>query len=117
MSGYNPRVNLPNGEEAIVEDRKLRDYVLNILHPVGRHHAALFRDLLGIGATNSDVLRSALVEAASTESVTREAKTPFGTKYEMTFEVTGPKGRKAVRAVWILDDGKLIPRLVTCFVE
>lgn len=110
-------MNLPNGEQAIVEDRKLRDYILNSLHPVGRHHAAFFRDLLGIGPANLDVLRAALLRSASTESVTRETKTPFGTKYEMALEVTGPNGRKDVRAVWILDDGTLIPRLVTCFVE
>jgi hypothetical protein len=41
-------MRLPNGERVLIEDRKLLDYVLNPLHPVGRHHAALFAQLLGI---------------------------------------------------------------------
>jgi hypothetical protein len=110
-------MKLPNGEQAIVEEGKLREYVLNVHHPVGRHHAELFWELLGIGTENLEVLRSALLEAAATEPVTREVRTAHGVKYEMRFEAAGPRGAKLVRAVWIIDHGATRPRLVTCFVE
>jgi len=116
-SSYNALMRLPNGERAIVEERKLREYVLNVYHPVGRHHAALFRELLGIGAGNFEVLRTALLRAAATEAVTAEVRTAHGVKYEMSVEVSGPRGTKGVRAIWIIDEGAIRPRLVTCFVE
>ena len=110
-------VRLPNGERAIVEESKLRGYVLNPQHPVGRHHARLFNEWLGIHQGNLDILRTALVSAASKEPVTREVATPYGTKFEMRVEVLGPRGARSVRAVWIVERGGDRPRLVTCFVE
>jgi hypothetical protein len=114
---YNAQVRLPNGAEAIVEERKLREYVLSVAHPIGRHHAALFRELLGIGVGNMDHLRTALLQAAASETITREVRTPHGMKYEMRFELRGPRGTKFVRAVWIISERETRPRLVTCFVE
>lgn len=110
-------MRLPNGDAAVVEERKLRDYVLNVAHPVGRHHAALFRELLGIGVSNVELLRTALLNAAATEPVTREVRTPHGVKYEMRFECHGMKATQIVRAVWIINERETRPRLVTCFVE
>ena len=110
-------MKLPNGERAIVEDSKLREYVLNPHHPVGRHHARLFDELLGIHQGNLEILRIALVSAASREPVTREIVTPYGTKFEMRVDVLGPRGARSVRAVWIVERLGDRPRLVTCFVE
>ena len=110
-------VKLPNGERAIVEDSKLREYVLNPHHPVGRHHARLFDEWLGIHQGNLEILRTGLVSAASREPVTREMVTPYGTKFEMGVDVLGPRGARSVRAVWIVERGGDRPRLVTCFVE
>ena len=114
---YNVVVKLPSGDQALVEEPKLRDYVLNARHPVGRHLAALFWDLLGIGTGNMEVLESALLRAAATEPVTREVRTGYGVKYEMRFELSSPRGNRPVRAVWIIEEGATRPRLVTCFVE
>jgi len=110
-------MRLPNGECAIVGDRKLVEYVLNRRHPVGRHHAALFDRLRGIGLDNFKVQQDALLEAAVTAEVSRGLKTPFGQKYEMRFEVNGPVGPKSVLAVWIVEHGQDRPRLITCYVE
>jgi len=71
-------MRLPNGDHALVEDAKLRDYVLNPRHPVGRHHAALFERLFGIRLGNAEVLKDALLRAAANEVVTREVATPYG---------------------------------------
>jgi len=110
-------MTLPNGHLAVVEDAKLHGYVLNPAHPVGRHHAVLFDTLLGISLRNADVLKEALLSAATEEEVFREHASPYGRKYEMRFPIVGPKGEKAVRAVWIVDEGGNRPRLVTCYVE
>jgi len=76
-----------------------------------------FLELLGIGSGNLKALHDALTRAAATEPVAREVRTPQGVKYEMRLEVSGPRGAKPVRAVWIIEKGASLPRLVTCFVE
>ncbi len=111
------RMKLPHGERAVVDDRKLREYVLNPAHPVGRHHAVLFSRLLGIDLSNPDRLREALLSAAKQAPVGREVVTEHGRKYETRFTMAGPEGEKTVLAVWILDAGSDRPRLVTCYVE
>lgn len=107
-------MKLPNGHRAVVEDAKLRDYVLNPTHPVGRHHAVLFDRLLGIDVGRADVLKRALLSAAANEPVFREVETGHGRKYEMRFPLQAQRGKKIVRAVWIIEHGHEHPRLVTC---
>ncbi|TVQ42895.1 MAG: hypothetical protein EA370_00040 [Wenzhouxiangella sp.] len=36
---------LPNPEQAVVDERKIRDYLLSPVHAVGRHKAQFFRAL------------------------------------------------------------------------
>ena len=60
-------MKLPNGDRAIVDIVKLRDYCLNPLHPVGRHKARVFQAALGIGREDAEALRMILLAAARDE--------------------------------------------------
>ena len=108
---------LPAGEQAVVEDAKLLDYVLNPEHPVGRHHAGLFERLLGITRVNYEVLKEQLLQAAVSLEVEPGRPSPFGEKFEMRCPVRGPLGTRAVLAVWMREEGQASPRLITCSVE
>jgi hypothetical protein len=48
---------IPNGELAIVDIRKLRDYCPNLNHNTGKHKARLFLYILGITAEDAEDLR------------------------------------------------------------
>ena len=74
---------LPAGEQAVVEDAKLLDYVLNPEHPIGRHHAGLF-------------------EVSRVPSVRSSRCVP----------VQGPIEKRPVLAVWMRADGRTTPRLI-----
>lgn len=108
---------LPAGEQAVVEDAKLLDYVLNPEHPVGRHHAGLFERLLGITRVNFELLKEQLLQAAVSVGVEAGQPSPFGQKFEMRFPVRGPLGTRPVLAVWMHEQGQASPRLITCYVE
>ena len=110
-------MKLPGGERAIVEDAKLLDYVLNPAHPVGRHHARLFEQLLGIRRENCLVLKRALLDAARERDAEAGQASPYGRKFEMRLPVTGPSGTRTVLAVWLVERHTDRPRLITCFVE
>ena len=108
---------LPAGKQAVVEDAKILDYVLNPEHPLGRHHAKLFEGLLGITRVNYQVLKEQLLRAAVTVQVEAGKPSPFGQKFEMRVLVRGPLGTRPVLAVWMHEQGQASPRLITCYVE
>ena len=106
-------MRVPNAELAIVSDVKLLRYVLNLSHPIGGPHAFLFDRLLGINLTCADVLRQALLHAVRDEEAVEGQTSPYGTKYEVRFDMTGPRGRYTVLSIWIILTGSLAPQLVT----
>jgi hypothetical protein len=110
-------VKLPNGHRAIVTDDKLLGYLLNEGHPTQPGHAELFRLLLGITPANAVVLRTALLEAAASHEVTPGGPSPFGVKYEVRFDMAGPRRSYTILSVWIVEHGQTDPRLITAFIE
>lgn len=85
-------MKLPNGNRAVITDDKLLLYLVNEDHETQAGHAELFRILLGIGNENADLLRSSLLAAAATQDATPGSPSPFGVKYEIRFDMTGPRG-------------------------
>ncbi len=61
---------LPNGKDAIVDIRKLRDYCLNSDNLRGSNKARVFAAALGITAADAEFLREKLLDAAQTNEVT-----------------------------------------------
>lgn len=102
-------MKLPNGRRAIVTDEKLYGYLVNEDHAVQPGHAELFRLLLGITPANADVLRSALLDAAATNEASPGGPSPFGMKYEIGFEMAGPRGTFTILSVWIIAHGQPDP--------
>ena len=62
-------VKLPNGDRAVVDIRKIRDYSLNPDHPGGGHKARVFRAVLGLGRENATTVAATLLELAATSDV------------------------------------------------
>jgi hypothetical protein len=110
-------MRLPNGDRAVVDDRKLLQFILSPSHPHGRTHAHLFDRLLGINLTNADVLRQALLQAAATGDAILGEMSDFGQKYEIRFTFSGPRGVYNVLSVWMIESSGDVPRLVTAYIE
>jgi hypothetical protein len=107
------QVSLPNPEQAVIDDAKLRDYLLSPTHPVGRFKAPFFA-ALGYTQENWHQLGQDLRE----QHVGRQAQTgdltKYGQKYRIVAEFRGPSGRIAnVVSVWIVLLGEDFPRFVT----
>jgi len=49
-------MRVPNGEQATVDVRKLRDYCMNPLHPEGKHKARLFAAALSMTDGDAEAL-------------------------------------------------------------
>ncbi len=106
---------LPDADHAVVEPRKLRDYLLSPSHPVGRFKAAF---LAGLGYTQEDwgVLSADLRQQAITGIARTVQATRFGQKYEVTGFLKGPAGKRVeVVSVWIILSDEEFPRFITAF--
>ena len=106
---------LPGAQFAIIEERKIADYLLSGSHPAGRAKAAFFRRH-GFAAAAWTTLRDALLDHARTAPAISVADTPFGRKYVLEGPLAAPDGRAPrIRAVWFIEIGETRPRFVTAY--
>lgn len=110
-------MKLPNGDRAVVDIAKLRDYCLNPEHPRGRHKARVFASALGIGKDQADELREALLQAAADGDAVATDKDEYGQRFVLDFTMRASDGRSAiVRSSWIILTDDDLPRLTSCYV-
>jgi len=107
---------LPDGDRAIVDVTKLRDYCLNPGHPVGKHKARVFASALGLTATDVALLHSALRMAAATGDAVAGRHLEHGQLYTVDFLMHVGAREAMVRSGWIIRRGEGVPRLTTCYV-
>jgi hypothetical protein len=110
-------MKLPNGHEAIIDEENILNYLLDPLHRYGRHHAELFRRLLGIDRGSRRRLYEALEVAAGDGEAIAGRASEFGAKYEIKFSMTGPSKDHIIQSIWMIRSGESRPRLVTAYVE
>ncbi|MGB9486133.1 MAG: DUF6883 domain-containing protein [Terriglobia bacterium] len=109
-------MKLPNGDRAVVDLAKLRDYCLNEQHLRGRHKARVFSSALGTTSEDAEILRQTLLDAAVERSATLGEQDDYGQRYVLDFPMTGPRGSATVRSLWIVLTSEKVPHLVTCYV-
>jgi len=70
-------MRLPNAEKAIIERRKLTEYLLSETHPTGRFKARFFKKL-GFEQADVEKFEEWLRSIALNESVTEVVSSPYG---------------------------------------
>lgn len=108
-------MRLPNGDRAIVDETKVRDYLLSVSHPIGRFKALFFREL-GYVEGDWEKLLNELRELGSTGEAHPGQSSEYGQKFEIRGTIEGPSGTRAsIVTVWIVLTGEDVPRLVTAY--
>ncbi|HDP34197.1 MAG TPA: hypothetical protein ENN29_03700 [Candidatus Hydrogenedentes bacterium] len=106
---------LPNCENAIVEQEKVINYLLNQKHPYGAGKARFFADR-GFCIGQWKLLRDALNEHGCRHEVVTEYETGFGPRCSVEGELNTPDGHcPNIRSVWQMDKGASAPRLITAY--
>jgi len=109
-------MRLPEAERAIIDARKLREYILSFEHPVGRFKALYFARL-GFAEDNWQELRSELERIAREGEAEIAEKTDYGQKYLVSATLVGPARSAQIVTVWIVLDDETAPRFVTAYPE
>ena len=108
-------MNLPNGEHAVIQADKLRDYLLDVAHPDGFGKAAFFT-AMGFQREAWETLADALRKIAGNSHVTKSMTSMHGQKYIVDGVLRTLIGQSIiVRTIWIVDKGETQPRLVTAY--
>jgi uncharacterized protein DUF6883 len=111
------RLNEITSRTGIIAADKIADYVLSPSHPDGRGKAAY---LAVLGYTRDDwrQLESDLRSQHVVLDAAPGRASPYGVKYEIVGNLTGPNGRTGrIRTVWIVRHDEDVPRLVTLIPE
>ncbi len=107
---------IPDAHRAVVEDVKVRDYLLNLSHPDGGSKAIWFHSLGYHRDKWQDLVDDLLTIAQNCTTFDTEV-TRFGVKYKALGTVGRYEHRPGVVVtVWIVEDDDP-PRLVTAYPE
>src|SRR5229473_6375323 len=107
-------MKLPNGENAIVDLRKLESYCLNAQHWRGRHKARVFASV-GIREGDAEELRTALLTAARNNEAQLATASIYGERYVVDFDLARQARTVKIRSTWIVLIGEGVPRLTSCY--
>jgi hypothetical protein len=108
-------MKLPAADRAIVDDAKVRDYLLSPEHPVGRYKARVFA-VAGYDRENWPQLRDDLRALAGAIDVTPSPPDTFGQRFVGTGRLIGPTGRALpIVTVWLISSTGEPPRLITAY--
>ncbi len=102
--------------DCIIDEVKIRDYLLNLDHADGRPKALFF---LGGGFVldNPEQLKAALRRHLFDNPITKRESDRFGgERLAIDAPMLVPDGRTPmVRSVWTVDKGHTAPRLITAY--
>ena len=108
-------MKLPNADQAVVEQEKIVEYLLNLQHRFGGSKARFFGQF-GFSPEEWVVLADALREDGRRSEVSKGKETGFGPHYKVEGGSLCPDGRcPRVRTVWQMDKGQITPRLITAY--
>lgn len=108
---------LPNVDRALIEDAKVRDYLLSGSHPVGRFKSVVF-SALGYTQYEWMLLAVDLLALARSHPATAEQTSAHGQKYVVSGKLSGPNGRTGqFKTIWLVRTGEDFPRFVTALPE
>jgi hypothetical protein len=106
---------IPYAENLHVPLTKLVGYLLDPEHPFGGGKAEWFAGQ-GYHRGNADRLADDLIELARKSQNWLSTTTRFGVKYAVRGSVKTPRGRKvSLTTIWFIDDGRIVPRLITAY--
>ena len=106
---------LPNFAEAVVDEAKLRDYLLSETHPLGRFKAKFFAGL-GYSSQNWEAFRADLLAAVASEEAVSQGESQYGEKFQVLCTLEGPADRSArIVTIWVVRHEEQFPRFVTAY--
>jgi filamentous hemagglutinin len=107
--------SLRNADRAVIDEGKVRGYLLNPLHARGGHKARMFAAALGYRRFDHARLIRQIREGILRHEAVLIDLTPHGERFRVEISVVGPAGWAVVRTLWIVRTGENVPRLTSAY--
>lgn len=108
-------MRIPNGDRAIVDEAKVRNYLLSPEHPVGRYKARVFA-AAGYRRREWRQLLDDLRALAATAEAQPGHTDPFGQRWIVTGNLHTPTaGLLPIRTIWLIPSEGESPRFITAY--
>lgn len=108
-------MTLPNINNLLVPEEKIKNYLLSFEHRDGRSKANFFTKF-GFLRDNWQELANALEAHAKEYEVVKIEPSPFGKRYIIEGAIQCPDGRKpSIRAIWFIGFDEEFSRFVTAY--
>jgi hypothetical protein len=105
----------PNAHRATIPPRKLSEYLLNPLHPVGGPKASWFL-MLGYQTEVPELLAADLLEIVGSSDAFDSLPDSFGVKYVVRGVLRTPSGGLVpLQSIWMIKKRSDVPRLVSAY--
>jgi hypothetical protein len=98
---------LRNAGNAVIDERKIRDYALNMNSADGRHKARVIRAATGLTRENYREVIDQIRQAILVSEAEPIEPTPYGLRFSVAMTISGPTGSLRVRTAWIYRSGKM----------
>ena len=117
---HKEKVQIPiNGRRDIrYSERKIKDYLLNLNHPIGGTKAKFLQDVLGYNAQDSRLFYNNIVNAIVKRVPNETIKTEYGIKHVYNTKLVGKYSKSiSVNIVVIVqkDKGRVTYKIVTVY--
>jgi hypothetical protein len=110
-------MKIPNAVDAIIEEVKLTEYLLNANHRRGSSKARLLISL-GYSARDWQCLDQDIRRQHLAADFVEQRDTAWGQRYDIVAPLTGPIGDTVMfHSIWQIDLGSAQPRLITMYPE
>ena len=106
---------LPNAAHAVIDERKIRDYLLDPSHPLGRHKARVFESALGYRQADFRDLIDQIRQGILRRESEAMDSTPHGDRFRVDVPIAGPGGQVVVRTLWIIRTNEDVARLTSAY--
>jgi hypothetical protein len=109
-------MKLPNFQNAVIDEAKLRDYCLNPQHPRGKHKARMFRSALGLTVKDTATLRQMILDGIAVFEAEIGEADEYGQRFTVDIDVVTQRRVVRIRSGWIVRKNEDFPRLTTSYV-
>lgn len=108
-------MKIPNNNLSFVADNKITDYLLSEIHEIGKHKADFFKSF-GFDIAKIDAFKDSLIQHSIDREIEKTKDSDFGIKYELKCEIRTPDKRNpCIVTVWIVENGQIVPKLITAY--
>lgn len=96
---------------AVIEDKKLTEYLLSAVHPLGKHKARVFASW-GYSLANKEEFKKRLLAVVHSRKIVKQEKGSHGINYTVHGRIKVPIGGfRSIKTGWTIEDGKRIAHL------